>query len=289
MLRSPHAVGCVQPYVICRGDFVARVANAFGFDADSVWNDPSNDDLRSLRQNPNILLAGDVLYIPDQVDKQPVAHDLASGSTNNFVSPTPPTVTVKHKFVGSDTSTYASRAYTVDELEDLTGLQTDGDGVVTFDVPVTLDTATVVFTDTGESWALSIGGLDPIDTAIGVFQRLQNLGHIDGDVDFNENDLDVIRAGLCSLKGAQATDDDPPPDSSAPDSSPPDDDSPPSSAPESSPDSSSPDSDSSSDSASSASDADNGGDESCDDDAGLADDGTLSADARSMLLSAYGF
>jgi len=59
--------------------------------------------------------------------------------------------------------------------------------------PVTLQTATFVFTGTGETWAFSIGGLDPIDTLSGVFRRLQNFGYIGQDLPFDPSNLGLIR------------------------------------------------------------------------------------------------
>jgi hypothetical protein len=198
----------VQPYVIRQGDFLAKIAHQFDFDPDAVWNDSSNDDLRALRPNPNILLPGDLLYIPDQVDKQPVVHNLTTGATNTFISPSPPTIAVSHVLVGADPSTYASKAYTIKELDQLTGLETDGDGRVKFEAPVTLHAATVVFTDTGESWVFTLGGLNPINSLSGRFQRLQNLGYIASDIQYDAdtpgNNYGVIRQGLRTLKADQA-------------------------------------------------------------------------------------
>jgi hypothetical protein len=51
----------MQPYVVRENDFLLKIAFEFGFDADSVWNAPNNDDLRRLRPNPNQLFPGDVL------------------------------------------------------------------------------------------------------------------------------------------------------------------------------------------------------------------------------------
>ena len=149
----------MQPYVIRENDYLQRVAFEFDFDGETVWNDDANADLRQLRPDPNFLLAGDVLYIPDQYSESPVTHVLAAGSTTTFVATDPPTVTVSVKFVGGDDSTYAGKAYSVQELEDLTGLTTDGDGVASFEAPVTLETATIVFDDSGETLALAIGVL----------------------------------------------------------------------------------------------------------------------------------
>jgi hypothetical protein len=194
----------MEPYVIRQGDYLLKVAYKFGFEADPVWNDPSNDDLRKLRPNPNILLAGDILHIPDQVDKKAASFDLAIGSTNTFVAPPPPTVTVTVQFVDGDDAVYASKAYTIEELDQLTGLKADGQGVVTFEAPVTLDEATLVFTESGETWVLAIGELNPIDSLSGMLQRLKSLGEVDGATEFDENDptnnFDVLRDGLRSLK-----------------------------------------------------------------------------------------
>ncbi len=206
----------MQPYVIKQGDYLAALAATFGFDPDAVWNDPANADLQKLRKDPNILWPTDILYIPDQIDREPATQSLTPGTTNNFTSD-PPTITLTVKFVGPDGSPYASKAYTVQELANLTGLQTDASGVATFQAPVTLKRATLSFTDAGQSCSIAIGGLDPVNTLSGIFQRLQNLGYIGADVVFDSSDLGVLRAGLSALKQAQAGD---PPPSSAPASSP---------------------------------------------------------------------
>jgi hypothetical protein len=303
----------LQPYVIKRGDHLALLAHKFRFDADTVWNDPKNAQLRrygDLSQDPNILYPSDMLYIPDQ-NLPPVMMMLTMGTTNTFVSDAPPTVTVIHAFVGDHASTYASKACTIEELDHLTGLATDPDGILTFEAPVTLKTATVVFSNSGESWALSIGLLDPIHTLTGVFQRLQNLGCIGQHLSFDPGDLDLIRAGLVSLKAAQPHGGDRPPnlaptDAPASESTPAPDSGPPwhpagaspagrgtgaaSAAaprgpggwpdplPASTPSPGDPGVDPAPTSSQNASVKN----------AGLADDGTLDAETRSLLLNAYG-
>ncbi len=298
-----------------QGDFLVQLANNFGFDPDIVWQDPSNATLRALRSNPNILCAGDVLYIPDLPTQPPPMTSLMLGATNSFVAQDPPTVILTHKFIGSDSTSYASKGYTVQELDQLTGLTTDGDGVATFEAPVTLATATIVFTDTGESWALHLGAMDPINTMSGIFMRLQNLGYIAGNVTYDglsaTNNLGPMRAGLQALKAAQAGDGEADsPSNSVPPSTPP----PPSGAPASNPASahasdsdpgsdpaadSDPGSDPPSSGAASAPpsspgtyDLCGGGWQQCSssaaDTSGLADDGTLDPDTEKLLLSAYG-
>jgi hypothetical protein len=192
----------LQPYVIKQGDHLAKLAYKFGFDADTVWNDPTNAQLRQaghLSQDPNILKPTDMLYIPDS--KPPVMHSLTTGTTNTFVSDAP-SVTVTVKF--SD-ATLVSQACTVQELPELTGLATDANGQISLSIPVTLSTATIVFTSSGSAIACQIGGINPVSSATGVFQRLRNLGYLDSKLDFDPNELDATRAALKALKASQAS------------------------------------------------------------------------------------
>ena len=54
-------------YTIKQGDHLSRIARQFGFqDFNTIWNDGQNARLKQLRQNPNVLLPGDILVIPDK-------------------------------------------------------------------------------------------------------------------------------------------------------------------------------------------------------------------------------
>jgi hypothetical protein len=61
----------MYPYVIKQGDYLAKIAHRFGFDAIAVWNDETNATLRTVRPNPNILYPGDVLYVPGPSARPP--------------------------------------------------------------------------------------------------------------------------------------------------------------------------------------------------------------------------
>jgi hypothetical protein len=180
----------VEPYVVKQGDFLALLAHQHGFDPDVVWNDPANEDLRNLRENPNVLFPTDILYIPPPQD--PVTHSLTTGTTNTFQSSTP-TVPVEIRFTDSD---LASQAFTSPEIPELTGKSTGSDGTAKFDVPIDVDTFTVVFTSSGASFGFCLGHLDPVDQTSGMFQRLQNLGYIPREADWDTPDLELLRRAL---------------------------------------------------------------------------------------------
>jgi hypothetical protein len=180
----------MEPYVVRQGDFVDLLAHNYGFDADDVWNDSANDDLRQNRDNPNVLYPTDVLYIPSPPD--PASVSLQTGTTNTFVSDVP-TVPVQLRF---DYPDLASQAFTIDEIPELTGLLADGDGIAKFEVPINIGDFTVTFTSSGTSFAFVLGNLDPVGTLSGIFQRLQNLGYIPREVDVDTSDLEPLRRAL---------------------------------------------------------------------------------------------
>jgi|HubBroStandDraft_2_1064218.scaffolds.fasta_scaffold40481_3 hypothetical protein len=263
----------MQPYVIKQGDYLLQLAYSLGFDADSVWNDPTNSDLRTLRSNPAILFPGDLVQVPTAPPSPPAT--LVTGSANNFTS-SPPTVTLTQTFAAADGTPYASMAFTVQELPDLTGQTTDGNGTATLEVPVTLDTATLTFTDTGEVWVLQLGQMDPINTLSGIFKRLQNLNYVPASTTFDPSNLDLIRMGLLSLKASQGVD----APSSSPSSTPA-----PSSAPASGSASTPPPSSAPSSTPPSSSNAQSSAPCAA---AGLSDDGTLDDATSALLLKVHG-
>ena len=177
-----------------------RIAHRLGFDPDSVWQDNVNSSLSQLRKDPNILCPTDILYVP--TPKDPQRYKLVTGAMNTFVS-TPPTVTLSVRFLDDD---LASQPCTIDELDHLTDLDTKSDGLLTFEAPVTLDTATIRFTQLDVTCECRIGCLDPIDTASGIFQRLQNLGYIDENVQC-DGDLELLRDALAVLRVDESSDD----------------------------------------------------------------------------------
>jgi hypothetical protein len=263
---GPNGVG-MKPYVVCQGDTLTRLAYRYGFDVDAVWNNAANDDLRAQRSDRDCLLATDVVYIPDETDAPPFS--LPVGSSITFTSD-PPTVRISVHFPEAQ---FASQACTIDELEDLTELSTDGTGLLSFDAPVTLETASIVFASLGVTYSCRIGYLDPIETLSGVFQRLQSMGYIADDVAFDPDDLDLIRDALAAVKDGDGDYGSPPFDSSPPSSSDP----------------------SASDSvvitvAISPGDTKPAGGASGDDssDVTVNDDGTLDDATRAMLVNAYG-
>jgi hypothetical protein len=166
----------MDPYVVREGDHLKALANSMGFVADKVWNDPKNAALKSLRKTYNVLLEGDVLYVPPKVRKfLPVKIGQINSFTGKIV-----TCKISHVFA-VDEQPLANTKFEV-----LCGVggppvappgTTDADGTASFEVPVDTRTVTVVF-ETGRTFRLGIGHLDPVDSPSGVVQRLRHLGYL---------------------------------------------------------------------------------------------------------------
>ncbi len=283
----------MQPYVVKQGDYLAQIAYRFGFDADTVWMDDKNSDLRALRCNPNILYPSDILYIPDPPDPQFVT--LKVGQTNTFTSDAPAAQVVL-QFAGTDAdpSMYSSQPFLIAELPEVTGLQTDANGVATIDVPVTLSSITLTFSNTGATQSILIADMDPINTLSGIFKRLQHLGFISQNAMANPSDLEILRSALRMLKASAAPDSAPSGGGAASDPPSQDDDPPPSDA---EPPSSNGGDDDSAGSAPVDSDAEPPSSNSGDDDsagsapvdnAGLSDDGVLDDETTALLIQQHG-
>jgi hypothetical protein len=172
----------MQPYVIKQGDYLASLADKFDFDADTVWKDPANAELRDLRKDPNMLCATDILQIPDQTNKEPKTFSLKTGQTNTFVSQSS-MVTVNVRFASClcltcDGQSLKGEAYEVAGADVPPGNLTD-EGYFTATVPTTTTELAVTLTDRNEVYRIKIGHLDPANTPTGALQRLAMLGFVD--------------------------------------------------------------------------------------------------------------
>ncbi len=163
----------MRPYVIRQGDYLSQLAYRFGFDATEVWNHSSNEALRRVRENPEVLAPGDVLFLPQAPPRRPLT--VNDGTTNRF-SANVPTTNVSLKLRDPEGRPIANKAYRVTGTPaEITG-SSDGEGNVSFRVPVHSGEVRLVF-DEGGSVRVNVGHMDPVQTASGALKRLQHLGY----------------------------------------------------------------------------------------------------------------
>lgn len=188
----------MKPYVIRQGDYVLKLSHLHGFDANKVWNDGKNAELKKLRKDPSLLKPGDILFVPDEPKKRLKVN---AKETNAYVARVP---TVKvNVVISEDDEPLKDAKYVVEGMgDDETEYATDGEGTVSFEAPVHIREVTVRFLESTMKFRIAIGDLDPPDTPSGARMRLQSLGlygakteGADGYVARDENGLaGAIRA-----------------------------------------------------------------------------------------------
>ncbi len=161
----------MRAYVIRQGDYLAQLAHRMGFNADEVWDDPANAELKRLR-DPNLLYPGEVLYVP-AASRDPAP--ITSKAANAYVAAVPKT-TVRLTFEDAD-GPLAHEPYVVEGLGPFDERATDGNGVVVLELPVHVRECRVVFPKKGIAYPVKVGDMDPIEESIGVRKRLRNLGY----------------------------------------------------------------------------------------------------------------
>lgn len=162
----------MRPYVIRQGDYLTRLAHDLGFDADAVWNHGDNREVRD-RSEREILAPGDVLRVPEPARDE---HDLRANTTNTYRARVP---WVRISIALADEAGALANARCV--IEGISARteehQTDGDGVLSFRVPLTVREVRVSVPALHLSFPVGIAHLDPMTTPSGVRTRLRHLGY----------------------------------------------------------------------------------------------------------------
>lgn len=163
-------------HTIQQAEHLSNIAAKYGFyDYLTIWDHPDNADLKKKRGNPHALLPGDVLQIPDKVEKNA---SCGTAKRHTFKIKRSP---LKLRLVLRDFDN-EPMADTDCELE-IEGsripLKTDGDGLVETEVPPTAESGVLYVPSLDMEVAVRIGHLDPHDEESGWLGRLINLGYAD--------------------------------------------------------------------------------------------------------------
>jgi len=181
-------------YEVKEGECVASVADALGFFGDTIWNYPDNAALKSARKDPNVLMPGDILVIPDKRPKE------ASCSTD-----------ARHTFKRKGTPCRLDLALRDEKGHPRTLLEyslvidgrlkrgtTDGDGRILEWIPPGSKHGVLRIGDS-ETYALQFHYIDPVDSESGVRERLVNLGFLPRA---SAEDADALKTAIAQFQAA---------------------------------------------------------------------------------------
>jgi N-acetylmuramoyl-L-alanine amidase len=184
----------MSTYKVKQGDCLSSIAFSFGLAWRTIWNHENNAALRDLRKDPNVLLPGDLLYIPD---KDAAAIARATGARHRFRRKDVP-AKLKLRLL-ADGKPRAGQSYSlyISGLPIIHGAF-DGDGCLEHPIPPDAKWAELRLSGKNNVFHLLLGKLDPISTVTGVQARLNALGYNAGDVDGDTGD--ALAAALRSFQ-----------------------------------------------------------------------------------------
>lgn len=187
-----------EMHTVEQGEYLSSIALDYGFsDWQTIYNHPQNAEFKKKRPNPNILLPGDQLFIPDKQEKK---ESCPTDQKHQFQLKAPKAL-LKITLKDAMGKPIKNQSYRL-KLEGGPTKKgtTDGSGLVQQEIPIGLEDGELILEKLGIHWPLKIGHLDPIheedeDKAIitGLQARLNNLGYGCGDVD-GELDADTVAA-----------------------------------------------------------------------------------------------
>ena len=184
-------------HIVQQGECLSSIAYDYKLSSwQVIYNDPHNAAFKAKRPDPNVIYAGDELFIPDLAPHQ---EDRATDQQHVFVVTFPPTfLNLRIKDQLDRPITGASYDVVLDDIT-LTG-QTDDDGWIRAQIPAPSELGLIRLRpnpedpDTVIEWEAKLGHLNPMETVSGVKGRLTNLGYPCGEIDDETEDDDYTNA-----------------------------------------------------------------------------------------------
>ncbi len=162
-------------YRIKQGDDLASIAWQRGHDLDTIWNHADNAEVKQKRENPQILIPGDRIHIPDIETKQ------ESGGTEQRHSfrrkGAQPKLSVRFLTRGEPRADQPFRINL--NGQNIIQGNLDEDGALEQVLPFGTDKVTVYVGEPEfeDRFEFTMGGLDPVTELTGMQARLLNLGY----------------------------------------------------------------------------------------------------------------
>ena len=170
-------------HVASDGESIESIAFENGFFWETVWNADENAPLRELRSDPNILVEGDEVVVPE---KRQRSVQVATGKKHVFKLRGVPSILRVQLVDGGKPR--AGLAFTVEANGRKQTGTTDGEGWVKCYLMPDVESGELRLDASGERFAFQVGKVSPPDTPRGVQTRLRNLGYYSGEIESSLSD-----------------------------------------------------------------------------------------------------
>jgi hypothetical protein len=176
-------------HVVQPGEHLSGIAEQYGFRSyKTLWDFGDNADLKQSRDNPHVLMPGDVVNVPDPQTKDESA---PTGQSSRFQVPTSG-LRLRIKLLDAGRSAITGTQTQLSVEGNSTQPSTDGDGLVEQTIPASAHIARLVVEDA--DFSMQIGALNPLPDESGWEARLNNLGYLVPPAD--DRDDDELRSAL---------------------------------------------------------------------------------------------
>jgi hypothetical protein len=164
-----------KEHTVKQGESIANIAFVYGFFPDTIWDLPENKALKEKRQNPDVLLPGDVVFVPDKRVKEV---SLPPNRTHKFkCRNTPKTFRVQ---LLRQNRPVPDMAYDI-EVDGWKKKGTTSGGWIIENIPPNSRKAVIILEE-GLTYKMELGYLDPPEEISGIQGRLRTLGYYKGPV-----------------------------------------------------------------------------------------------------------
>ncbi len=169
-------------YQVKQGDCISSIAFEHGFFPDTIWDHPSNAELKKKRQNPHALMPGDVVFVPDKRLKEV---NEPTNQVHKFrVKNVPAKLRIQFMLMGKPRANVPFTLTVDGNIVSKPGDRTNGEGFVISSIPPDARQGTLVLVEgeDEEEYSLLLGHLNPVSEVTGAKQRLFNLGYYNGAI-----------------------------------------------------------------------------------------------------------
>ena len=166
-------------YVVQQGECLLSIADAHGLLWETIWNHPQNSALKRARLDPNVLMPGDRLFIPERTPKE---ESCATEKRHRFLLKGTP-AKLKLRLLRND-QPRANLPYRLEAGGRWKSGTIDADGFLEETIPPGATSVHLILSQgsTQEEYDFTLGTVDPLTTRDGVLGRLANLGYVtEGD------------------------------------------------------------------------------------------------------------